>query len=65
MPVRQRLSSLDKGDLTQNLKGGHGFHACKLIASLVTNEAVGKITQPWVEGREAKVKLSGKDNDHL
>lgn len=24
-----------------------------------------KITQPWIEGREAKVKLPRKDNDHL
>ena len=65
MLVRQRLNGLDKRALTLNLKGGHGFHTCKLLASLVTSEAGEKITQPWIEGREAKVKLSGKDHDHL
>lgn len=53
MPVSQRLHGLNERDFTLSLKGGHGFHTRKPLASLV-NEA-GE-TQPWLEGREAEVK---------
>lgn len=55
---------MDERNLTLNLKGGRDFHTCKLFASLVTGDG-GGITEPWIERRESKVKLSRKDNGHL
>lgn len=65
MPISQKLDSLDERDFTLNLKGGHGFHTCKLLASLVITEARKKFTQLWIEGREANVTLSRNDNGQL